>query len=214
MHRPSLTAVKNRFKDWPVGTWSVFALAILATAWADANTWAAGEREALKAGEFWRLWSAHVVHFSWSHAGWSGLVWLMAGGLMERTDRKDWSWALLVIAPLITLATLALDPSLARYGGLSGLTTATLVWLGLRWFIRTRGFQRLAGLLVLAGVSWKIAHEWGGDGSTTLAEFGPASGNVRVASWAHVAGALGGAFLMVVHLIRSCTGPNQVNVNK
>ncbi len=94
-----------------------------------------------------------------------------------------------------------LDPDLARYGGLSGLAMAPVVWLGLHWAIRERGILRAVGGLVLAGAGSKIVNEWGGL-NPGFAEFNPVEGNVRVASWAHVAGALGGAFFATVHLVR------------
>lgn len=195
--------MKKGHEVWPVGTAVFLCAAVIATAWPGAAVWAVGERESLVAGELWRLWSAHAVHFSWSHLGWSGLVWLVAGGLLERETRHGWMWMILLLAPLITVTALVLDPDLARYGGLSGLATAPVVWLGLHWVTRERGILRAVGGLVLAGVGWKIVNEWGSLGDNPVfAEFDPVERNIRVASWAHVTGALGGAFFATVNLVR------------
>lgn len=192
--------MKTDRATWPVGTLAVAVAALVATAWPAAGAWAMGERASLTDGELWRLWTAHLVHFSWSHLAWSGLVWLVAGGLMERENRRAWLLVILVAAPAVTWMTLALEPELARYGGLSGLATAPVVWAGLRWLSLDRGVRRVAGAVVLAAVGWKIFYEWGG--GAALARFDHHAGDVRVAAWAHVAGALGGVAVALPGVIR------------
>lgn len=185
---------------WPAGTVFCLVVAVVAAAWPTAGAWMVGEREALRAGEAWRVWTAHGVHFSWSHLGWSGLLWLVAGGLMERESRRAWTAAVLAGAPLITVAALWLDPQAARYGGLSGLACVPLVWLGLGWAWEAGGgMRRAVGAGVLLAVAAKVAWEfYAGSGATLLASFEGGSGEVRSAPWAHVAGAMAGAVLRVV----------------
>lgn len=185
---------------WPAGTGACFVAAVVATAWPTAGAWMVGEREALRAGEVWRAWTAHGVHFSWSHLAWSGLLWLVAGGLMERESRRAWAAGVLLIAPLITVAALWLDPQAARYGGLSGLACVPLVWLGLGWAGEAGGgLRRAVGAGVLLAVIAKVAWEFcGGSGVPLLAGVDSGAGAVRSAPWAHVAGATAGFLLRVV----------------
>jgi len=188
--------VKSQFATWPIGTGVIFAVAVAATAWPLASAALVGDREAMRAGEIWRAWTAHGVHFSWSHLGWSSLLWLVAGGMMERESRRAWLASVWLVAPLVTGAALWLDPQSARYGGLSGMACVPLVWLGLGWALRGEGIKRLTGVGVLCAVVAKVAWEFcGGAGLPFLADFDPAFGEVRAAPWAHVAGALGGVLV-------------------
>src|SRR5690606_20376173 len=111
-----------------------------------------------------------------------------------------WLLVILVAAPAVTWMTLALEPGLAHYGGLSGVATAPVVWAGLRWLVFDRGGRRVAGVVVLAAVGWKILYEWGG--GAALARFDHHAGDVRVAAWAHVAGALGGLAIGLPAVVR------------
>ncbi len=147
----------------------------------------------MRAGEIWRAWTAHGVHFSWSHLGWNGLLWLVAGGIMERKSRRAWLASVLLVAPLVTGAALWLDPQSARYGGLSGMACVPLVWLGLGGMLRGEGIKRSTGGGVLGAVGAKVAWEfYGGAGVPFLTDFDSTFVEVRAAPWAHVAGALGG----------------------
>lgn len=156
-----------------------------------------GEREALRGGEIWRAWTAHGVHFSWSHLGWSGLLWLVAGSLMELENRRAWAAGVLFAAPLITVVALCLDTQAARYGGLSGLACVPLVWLGIGWAREAGGgLRRAVGAGVLLAVGAKVAWEfYGGSGAPLLASFDGVAGEVRAAPWAHLAGVVTGGLL-------------------
>lgn len=87
------------------------------------------ERAAILRGEYWRLWTGHLVHFGASHLVWNLVVFALAGIWAERLAPAR-TRLLLALAPgVIGLALLALDPSLATYGGLSGLAAAALAFL-------------------------------------------------------------------------------------
>lgn len=188
--------VKRGFATWPVGTVNCLVAATVVTAWSVAGAWSVGEREGLQGGEIWRAWTAHGVHFSWSHLGWNGLLWLVAGSLLEGESRRTWAVAMLVAAPLITAAALGLDPEMARYGGLSGLLCVPLVWLGIEWTRHERGLRRVVGAVALLGLLAKMGWEfYGGSGAPVLASFGAEAGEVRPAPWAHVAGTVCGGVL-------------------
>lgn len=185
------------------GTVVVLLLATAGTVWPGWTQALSGDRAALAHGGVHRLWTAHLAHFSGSHLLWSGLVWLLGAGWMERVDRRAW-WALaLILAPVITVAGLLMEPGMATYGGLSGVATAPLVWLGLRAVCHGADMPRWAGAVVLVGVVAKISADGMGEAGALLARFGPESGTMRVAVWAHVAGAMAGVGLFGASAARS-----------
>lgn len=181
---------------WPWGTAVICAAAVVCALWAEAGGALVGERVAMARGELWRLWTAHVVHFSADHLLWSGLVWLAAGAWMEREDRRVWWWAVLAGAPVVTLAALAGDGAMTRYGGLSGLACIPVAWAACSLWSSGDAKRRVAGVVVCALLAGKVGVEWMGGGAM-LARFGAEVGEVRPALWAHVAGALVGLGLGV-----------------
>jgi rhomboid family GlyGly-CTERM serine protease len=186
--------VKDDRKRVPWGTLAI-ALAAVAMFVASEGSALTGEREALAQGQLWRLWTAHVVHFSASHVLWSGLVWFVAGAWMEREDGRSWLWLVLAGAPLVTMAALLGDAEMARYGGLSGLACAPLVWAGCRMSRGDdQGGQRVAGAAIFALLALKVLAEMTGGGAV-LSRFGESVGEVRPAPWAHLGGILIGAGL-------------------
>jgi len=151
------------------------------------------ERAAILRGEYWRLWTGHLVHFGASHLVWNLVVFALAAIWAERLAPARTRLLLAVAPGVIGLALLALDPALATYGGLSGLVAAALAFLAFtqlaqnstagngsasdRWFWRA----------VLALILLKIAAEFAAD-QPFFARF-TASG-VRAVPLAHLAGFL------------------------
>ena len=178
-------------RPWGTAAIALAALVVFAASGGGALT---GERAALAQGQLWRLWTAHVVHFSASHALWSGLVWLVAGAWMESEDRRGWTWTVLAGAPLVTAVALAGDAEMARYGGLSGLACAPLVWAGCRMWRSGDPARRAAAAAVFSLLALKVVAEMTG-GGVAFSRFGEGVGEVRPAPWAHAGGALLGAGL-------------------
>jgi rhomboid family GlyGly-CTERM serine protease len=143
------------------------------------------ERAAVLRGEFWRLWTGHLVHFGTSHLVWNLVVFTLASAWAERLAPRS-TRLLLALAPgVIGLALLALDPALQTYGGLSGVAVAALAFLAFtqlaqkpsdRWF-----WWALLALLLL-----KIAAEFAAD-QPFFARF---STGIRPVPLAHLAGFL------------------------
>ncbi len=91
------------------------------------------DRQAILAGEWWRLFSAHLVHFTPQHLGVNLLAVAVAGGLIERRTHPGLPLLLLGSALMIGPTLLVLEPQMAFYGGLSGIAMAEVVflcWLG------------------------------------------------------------------------------------
>jgi hypothetical protein len=106
---------------------------------------------------------------------------------MERACLRSMVGLVVLGSPLIVLAALLGDPRINSYVGLSGLATGAVAWLAIRW-IRA-GPNRGIGWAIAGGLLIKIAWEVGGAEPRTLAG---TAGEVRVAEWAHAAGAAAG----------------------
>ena len=79
-------------------------------------------------GEWWRLWSAHLTHYSMSHAAVNALVLFFAGGIVEIRMGTRWlATRLLVVAPLLSIALLLWSPDLVEYRGLSAVCVCLTV---------------------------------------------------------------------------------------
>lgn len=110
-------------------------------------------REGVLAGEIWRLWSGHFVHFSMQHAlldGFAGMF--LAIALLHWWSGRMLLLRLLVLAPLISLVLMWGVPDMAIYRGASGLDMALLGIL-LRQMAMTRPAWRsgLIGIALLLG---------------------------------------------------------------
>ncbi len=82
------------------------------------------------------------------------------------------------------------------YVGLSGLACACIAWLALEltWGARIEKRSRLLGAILLVGVASKIGWDVLGNGQGWLVAINePMTGPVRVARYAHLAGAVAGA---------------------
>jgi rhomboid family GlyGly-CTERM serine protease len=132
----------------PVG---LLALAALATFLPTVHAWAVLDREALANGEWWRLWTGHLAHFSASHLLLDAAVFVLLAAALCRAGERSLALGLFLGCAALSASLLASDGSLARYGGLSGVNALLLGWLAVRW-LQAGGRQRAlgAGLLVLA----------------------------------------------------------------
>ena len=157
------------------------------------------EREAIAAGETWRLLTGHLAHLGTAHLVMNlvalGLVWLLVGRAF-----KAWGWglAMLIIALGIDAGFWWLAPELEWYVGLSGLLHGLLAAGALAVSLQG-GRGRRDGLLLLATLAAKLAFEQVGGavpGSAALAG-GP------VVVDAHLYGALAG---LAVGAVLAVTG--------
>lgn len=172
------------------------SLACLALAAAPGSLAAhlAYERQAILSGELWRLWTAHVVHFSWQHAASDALVLFVATTLAERLAGTRLAWAALAIgAPTMSVALLCAVPQMSEYRGASGLALMmTALCGGLLWPTAKAGVRLLLAALGCGLVAKILAEALGL--SVSLA--GLPSG-VEVAWQAHALGAF--CALALVH---------------
>ncbi len=175
--------------DWRRLPWAFLAVGAVALlvqlnpVWRDALVY---DRAALQRGEWWRLWSGHLVHFGWPHFIADAGLFIILGGLLEH--RHPWfSRVGLVVMPLfISMAIHRFEPDMLRYGGLSAVD------LGLLLYLAGQGWQRdwsdWFWPAVLAIYVGEVIFEsvQGGRGGGMIRFDDP---GVRVATGAHIASA-------------------------
>ena len=178
--------VRPDWTDWRPGL-TLFGLCLLPLLLPElARTWLEYRRQAILAGEFWRLLSAHFVHFSQSHAALDGLTCLiLASGLRRMDERRGMLLRLAALAVAISLALMLFAPEMEAYRGASGLAAALAAALGLAIW-RQRPAWRPVLALLTSGLAISFGAEAVGIG------FLPSSlpTGVNVAWQAHAAGFL------------------------
>ena len=155
------------------------------------------DRSALAHGELWRLFSAHMVHFSSAHLLNNLLVLAPAALLVEMRYREDFVKVVAVSALAIGLALYLFQANIDRYAGASGISLALLVYGALRGLWDRNRRWRIVCSVVLAVVATKITAEILFDWQTTDWENG--SGFVTV-TLSHVTGTIVG---MAIGLART-----------
>lgn len=117
------------------------------------------DREAILAGEWWRLLTCQLVHFSASHLACNLAVLGVFGVIIQRRRYRGFNSlcaaAFLAVAPLVLLW----QPRVQYFGGLSGLATAAVILVALHGLADADGSRKLC-LLALVGVAAKAAFEW------------------------------------------------------
>ncbi len=183
---PSVRAARETV---PWATLVLAGVALAAFVWPDAAGLLVYERDRVVAGEWWRLWTANLVHFGGSHLGWNLLVFVPTGIWAERIAPGRTRLMLALTPGLIGIALLAFEPALARYAGLSGMAAGTLALLVFLQ-LRARNADRLFWCGVLALLAVKIGAE-AFLGRALFAHF--AGTDIRPVPLAHLAGVAGAA---------------------
>lgn len=119
-------------------------------------------RAAISNGEFWRIFTGHITHWTSSHLIWDTLVFVILGLILEKKSRPTFV-ALLILSPLSAHIALQFYSSFELYRGLSAIDTS-LYTLGL-YFTISRGHQSqnktlcAFGYLGLLAMFSKISYE-------------------------------------------------------
>lgn len=151
------------------------------------------DRGAIASGEWWRIWTCNLVHFGWPHFVADAGLFIILGRLLEW--RHPWlsRFALVAMPAVIGAALYWFDPTMTRYAGFSAVN------LGLLVFLACKGWQRnwvdwfwpavLAIYLAEVVLEATVGHGHGGG----MIQFDDSS--IRVATFAHIPGAIFGAVL-------------------
>lgn len=143
------------------------------------------DRQAILAGEVWRLWTGHLVHFTAQQTLLDVGILLLAGMLTEaELGRRPVGRLLVIGMPAISLGLLLLVPELAEYRGASALSMMLSVSaVAALW--RSRPAARTALLLLSIGFALKTLL----DALGFATDFSGLPEDVNVAWPAHVLGA-------------------------
>lgn len=142
------------------------------------------DRIAIAAGEWWRVWTGHVVHFGWPHfVADTGLLLIIGWTIGREFPRTSWL-GLALMPAVISGAIYFLDPEMMRYAGLSAVNLGLLLLLaarGWRGDLRDWFWPAIVVIYVveLGYEIWK-----GGQGGGFIAFDEP---GVKVATSAHLA---------------------------
>ncbi|MBA3848719.1 MAG: rhombosortase [Opitutus sp.] len=169
---------------WQFGAVFLFALAAqLQPAWREALIY---DRAAIGAGQLWRAWTGHAVHFGWPHFAADGGLLLIIGWTLGREfPRASWL-GLLLLPPFISAAIYFLDPEMTRYAGLSAVNLGLLLLLAARgWKGNLRDwFWPAIVVIYVVELGYEMGKGGQGGGFITFDEPG-----VKVATGAHLAAA-------------------------
>jgi rhomboid family GlyGly-CTERM serine protease len=89
------------------------------------------ERAAILAGEWWRLWTGHGVHYSTRQAGIDIGALFLVGAVAEREcGTRFTAWVLALGLPALSIGLLLVAPDLVEYRGASGLDVMLAVLAG------------------------------------------------------------------------------------
>lgn len=142
-------------------------------------------------GEYWRLWSPAVVHFSLPHALFNALgVWILGRSLEARAGTLALAVLVLVSAAVSNLAQYLWSPEIV-FGGMSGVVYALVGAVMVLQRVAPRWSDVPAGIVMLA-VGWLLLCA---TGLFTLI-FG-----VGVANAAHLGGFISGSLLTVLYCL-------------
>jgi rhomboid family GlyGly-CTERM serine protease len=149
------------------------------------------EREAVMAGQWWRLVSGNLVHLGWAHLALNGVA-LLIGAWLFAAARTPLAWAaaLLACALVVNLGLLWLSPAVWWCVGLSGVLHGFLLIGACDW---VRSGERIGWLLVAAWTG-KVLWEQR-QGAVPMSE-GLVGG--AVITDAHLYGLLGGLLFVLL----------------
>lgn len=182
---------QDRGNYWLLGLLlaSLVSIAVLGTNWDLALRY---EREAILAGEYYRLVSGHFVHGSMQHL----LLNLGGTALIAALFPRDFTWKQWVIVVVISIVVIDVgfvfyQPQLQWYVGFSGVLHGALCAGAIAWWRNESTL--LASILSVILIAKLVWEQWHG----AL----PLSGDLPVVVDAHLYGAIGGAIAGGIFLV-------------
>ena len=153
------------------------------------------QRDAIAAGQWWRVLTAHFVHLDAGHALLNSLGLVLMWALFAR-DYSPWRWLAIYLAAALTISAglWVLDPQVEWYVGASGALHGVLA-AGTLAHLRRRD---LDGWILAVFTVAKLSYE-------QFVGSMPFAGSVNTVVDAHLYGAIGG--LAVASLLRSRREP-------
>lgn len=184
---------------WPRVTLACIALLVLMHAVPGIAEVFLFDRDAIRHGEFWRLVTAHAVHYSWTHL-WSNVAVLAVAGLwVEPRGSRALAGVLVAASVAVGGAVWMFEPGIVEFAGASGVAVAVTVYAA-GCACRDAGRARWVACAILLGVAAKLFAEGAGWHWRDTAEDG-----FVVVVTSHAAGAAVGALCVLVsRWLRAC----------
>jgi len=107
------------------------------------------DRDAILAGEWWRVITGHWVHFSAQHFLYDTTAFGFAGAMVERRGHRNFGWLCAIAMVVISGSMFVFEPRLEVCGGLSGLATAAVVFLTLHGLEEQGAWRWICGLALV-----------------------------------------------------------------
>lgn len=141
--------------------------------------------------QWWRLWSAHLVHWTLYHYGLNALgllVWVLL--CPRRWSLWQWAGVLAFLGGSVSLWLLVAQPEMTRYAGFSGVLHGLFVLGLVPQVARREGIAALCLLYLVVKILWEQAS---GAPLSDAERIGAA-----VATDAHLAGAMAAAVVLLL----------------
>jgi rhomboid family GlyGly-CTERM serine protease len=148
------------------------------------------DRQAVLAGNLWRLLTCHFVHYSGEHLFFNMLGFILAGLVVRRRGYNGFAILCAVSAFGIGI-TLLLMPNLKEYGGFSGVVNAAIVFAASRGVREGGKWGRLSLAVLFLTLANSVL-----EANTGMPTFSSTHGQMFVpVPLAHLAGGLIGAIM-------------------
>lgn len=201
--------LKNRWGQLPIFTSLLTVIAVLVFQQDQAANWLEYDRQAIMAGQLWRLITSHWVHWSASHLFWDLLLFGITGSLIEKNSRPVFIGIIILSSLFISCFVWFGQPQMMSYRGLSGLDSALFVFLS--GWLTISGLKRkdtadviLSGFLFLF-FAGKITYE----AITGHSGFVDSANLFIPVPSAHLIGAIAGIIVLLLIEIRAgCSPPS------
>ncbi len=121
-----------RQSKFPFATLLLSALTVALWLLPTATTALQYDRTAIQAGQYWRLLTCHLTHFSKDHLLWDTAAFTILAALCEQRSRAKLLLCLTTSALTISAAIWLILPTMQTYRGLSGIDSALFTFLALK----------------------------------------------------------------------------------
>jgi rhomboid family GlyGly-CTERM serine protease len=144
------------------------------------------DRAAIAGGDWWRIWTGHLVHFGWPHLVVDAGLLLIVGWIAEKDYPRFMRIALFLMPAFISASMFWLEPEMARYGGLSAFNLGVLLYVAAQGWRRdwTDWFWPAVIAIYIAELIYEYYR--GGQGGGAIRFDDP---HISVATGAHLAAA-------------------------
>lgn len=172
------------------------ALFLLLALWPGAEALLRYQRDAIAAGEFWRVFTGHFVHLNLAHALLNSTGTLLIAVVFSREISRPAWWLVTLLAPfVISLGLWWKQPELQSYVGFSGVLHGLLYFGVLRLLPSAPALGGIVLALLIGRQFWEQTAAYNPDYLRSLI-------HGRVMPDAHLFGALTGLVLGLLSLWR------------